>query len=141
MSECVAHLNITARAFSPILRRGLERARALGERPAGRYRRDPVGWALWASMGPPVRIRTRTVSAFLPGGDQSRDTLVADFNRLQDAQVMLLEEADGLPLSRIRIQSPFEQRVRYNLFACLGILARHQHRHLWQGERVWAEDD
>jgi len=28
--------------------------------------------------------------------------------------------------------------VRYNLFACFTILPLHQHRHLWQAERVWA---
>jgi len=27
--------------------------------------------------------------------------------------------------------------VRYNLYACFTILPRHQHRHLWQAERVW----
>ncbi len=25
----------------------------------------------------------------------------------------------------------------YNLFACLTILPRHQHRHLWQAEQAW----
>jgi len=40
-------------------------------------------------------------------------------------------------LSQVRVTSPFNARVRYNLYACFTILPRHQHRHLWQAERVW----
>jgi len=39
----------------------------------------------------------------------------------------------------VRVTSPFNARVRYNLYACFTILPRHQHRHLWQAERVWGE--
>jgi hypothetical protein len=31
--------------------------------------------------------------------------------------------------------------VRYNLYSCFTILPRHQHRHLWQAERVWGKKD
>jgi hypothetical protein len=27
--------------------------------------------------------------------------------------------------------------LTYNLFACLTILPRHQHRHFWQAEQAW----
>jgi hypothetical protein len=45
-----------------------------------------------------------------------------------------VHEAEGLPLHRVKIVSPFNARVRYNLFSALSILPRHQHRHLWQAE-------
>jgi hypothetical protein len=50
--------------------------------------------------------------------------------------VRSVEEADGLALGRIRITSPFDSRLRYNLFSCLTILPRHQQRHIWQAEQV-----
>jgi hypothetical protein len=48
-------------------------------------------------------------------------------------------QADGLPLTAVRVTSPFNPRARHNLYACFTILPRHQHRHLWQAERVWPE--
>ncbi|MHB1298728.1 MAG: VOC family protein [Gemmatimonadaceae bacterium] len=55
VGECVAHLNLTARAFLPLLDVALEQARALGGAAPRRYRHDPLGWLLWLSSGPPAR--------------------------------------------------------------------------------------
>lgn len=40
-----------------------------------------------------------------------------------------------LAIDRVRIRSPFV-RVRYDLISTLSIIARHQHRHLWQAGQV-----
>src|SRR6059036_233691 len=139
VAECVAHLNLTSTAYLPLLREAIARARTLGVAAPGRYRRDPVGWLLWRTMGPPVRVRLKTLARFLPSGAVAPAVLVAEFERLQRAQLDLLAQADGLPLSQVRVTSPFNARVRYNLYACFTILPRHQHRHLWQAEQVWGE--
>jgi hypothetical protein len=137
VAECVAHLNLTSRAYLPLLRDGITEGRRLARQgPARRYRRDFMGWLMWRSAGPPVRIRTSTTAPFLPQAEIQTAELLADFARLQDAQLTLLGEADGLPLERVQIVSPFDRRIRYNLYACFTILPRHQHRHLWQAERV-----
>lgn len=138
VAECVAHLNLTAREFLPLLRDAIARARTVEQRAVRRYRRDLVGWLLWRTMAPPVRVRLKTIPRFVPQGPAARDALVAEFHRFQAAQLDCLTQADGLPLSRVHVTSPFNARVRYNLYACLTILPRHQHRHLWQAERVWA---
>jgi len=137
VGECVSHLNLTSAAFVPVLRNGLARARQLGGPPPRRYRRGPIGWLLWRGAGPPVRVRVKTTAPFVPRGDASAESLVDEFARLQAEQIACARDADGLPLGRVRIASPFDRRVKYNLFACLTILPRHQHRHLWQAERVW----
>jgi len=137
VSECVAHLNLTSEAYLPLLQRGVVEARELDRPGPSRYRRDVAGWLLWATMGPPVRIRTRTTAAFIPAALATPDALVAEFERWQDALMAVLHAASGLPLGEVRIASPFNPRLRYNLYACLTILARHQHRHLWQAEHVW----
>jgi hypothetical protein len=62
---------------------------------------------------------------------------MAEFDRLQEEQIAFVRQADGLPLGRVKIISPFNARLRYNLFACFSILPRHQHRHLRQAERAW----
>lgn len=139
VAECVAHLNLTAKAYLPLLRAGLEQARALGGPAPGRYRRDPVGWLLWRMAGPPVRLRTRTPARFVPESVAPAARLLEEFVRLQAEQVAAVRDADGLPLGAVRITSPFDGRVRYNLYSCLTILPPHQHRHLWQAERVLEE--
>ena len=140
MAECVEHLNLTATAYLPVIQGALERGRASGRRTGTprRYRRDPVGWLLWRMAGPPVRHRVKTTSAFIPSAVRPVPDMVAEFDRLQDAQIRCVAEADGLPLGRLWIKSPFNQRIRYNVYACLTILPPHQQRHLWQAEQVTA---
>jgi len=138
VSECVAHLNLTSPGMLPKLEAALDEARRLPPAKSTRYRRDPVGWMLWRTMGPPVRFRVSTTAAFVPVGDATPRELVADFLELQRAQLRCVTAADGLALAKVRIQSPFAERVRYNLFAALSILPRHQLRHLWQADNVAA---
>jgi hypothetical protein len=138
VAECVAHLNLTARAFIPLVGEGLAEARRLGGPAPRRYRRDPIGWLLWRTAGPPVRIRVRTTAPFVPEALGPVSAMLETFAEDQARQIQAVRRADGLPLGQVRIASPFDPRLRYNLYACLTILPRHQHRHLWQAERVLA---
>ncbi|MBW3628849.1 MAG: DinB family protein [Gemmatimonadetes bacterium] len=145
VAECVAHLNLTSQAYLPLLRDGIDRARALGTAAPERYRLDLVGGMIALAAGPMPRIgsvrfgRSRTTPAFVPSGVLPRGHLLAEFDRLQEAQVALTAEADGLPLDQVKVASPFDARARYNLYSCFVILPRHQQRHLEQAERVWSD--
>jgi len=132
--ECVAHLNLTSVAMLPLMRQGLDEARRSGAQAGARYRRDVIGWLLWKGISSPGRFKSKTAAAFVPTGDRPAAETVAEFERLQADVIVLVREADGLPIDRVKIASPFDARARYNLFSALSILARHQHRHLWQAE-------
>ena len=134
--ECVAHLNLTSAAFLPLLRGGLDQARRTRHTPGARYRRDMVGWLLWRMVSAPGRYKTKTTAPFVPSGHRPADELVAEFERYQAAQIALTREADGLAIDRVKVVSPFNPRIRYTIFSALSILARHQHRHLWQAEQA-----
>jgi hypothetical protein len=134
--ECVAHLSLTALQFLPLIRRGLEQAAAIGGGAPARYRRDLSGWILWRTAPPPVRFRVRTAAPFVPSGTEPRAELLAAFDRLQAEQLECVAQADGRPIGQVKITSPFDPRLRYNLYACLTILPRHQERHIWQAEQV-----
>jgi hypothetical protein len=143
VAECVAHLNLTSRAYVPALRKALDEARTVGAPAPRHYRRTMMGWMLSATTGPlpaigRVRIgRVRTAPAFVPQGDLPKAALVADFEGLQRDQFAIVREADGLPLDRVRVPSAFVERVSYDAYSALLILPRHQHRHLQQAEFVW----
>jgi len=134
--ECVAHLNLTALAMLPLLRQGIEDARRRGGAPRPRYRRDLVGWLLWHAISAPGRFKSKTTPAFVPSSDRPAADVVAEFRRLQEEQIALTRAADGLPIDRVKMSSPFNAKVRYNIFSALAILPRHQHRHLWQAEQA-----
>ena len=135
IGECIAHLNLTSAAYVPLLRSALDEARYSGYRAPRRYRLDPIGWLLWKGISYPGKMKSKTSAPFVPSGEQPKGQTSAEFERLQAQILALAREADGLPLHRVKIASPFDSRVRYNLFSALAIFARHQHRHLWQAER------
>ncbi len=137
-AECVAHLNLTSAAFVPLLHEALVDARRLGGAVPARYRRDVWGWLVAKLAGPSRRFRTKTAPAFVPTSDRPIDELVAEFERLQADHVRCLHEADGVPLHRIRIRSPFEARVQYSLYSAFAVIPAHQQRHLSQAEEAAA---
>ena len=134
--ECVAHLNLTSRALLPLLHDGLRHAADIPNRPALRYRRDIVGWMVWTLLAPSNGLRTRTLPAFVPTGDAPLETVCAEFAQLQAEIIACVRSADGLPIDRVLLRSPFDARVRCNLYAALTLIPRHQHRHASQAERV-----
>jgi len=143
VAECVAHLNLTSRAYPARLRAALNDARSLGATAPRRYRRDFAGWLLSLFTGPLPGIgrfrfgRMATKAPFVPTGVLPRAQVIAEFDRLQAEQIAIAREADGLPIDRVKIVSPFDERMRYNAYSALVILPRHQHRHLDQAENVW----
>lgn len=137
-AECVAHLNLTAEAYLPLLDRALDEARSLGGGMPRRLRKDFFGWLIWKSSAPTGGMKVSTTPSFVPAADLPIDELVADFDRLQREQVERTRAADGLPIHRVKITSVFNERVRYSTYSALSILAVHQHRHLAQAERALA---
>ncbi len=143
VAECVAHLNRTGEAYLPLISAGLEEARGLDEPARARYRRDRLGWVLSLFMGPVRRIgrfrlgAVQTTPDFMPERGLPRAELVAEFDRLQGAQMEVLRGADQHPIDRVWITSPFDSRLRYNLYSTFVILTKHQLRHVVQAELVW----
>lgn len=135
-AECVAHLNLTSAAILPLLWAGLQQARGHRGPTAARYRRDAVGWLIWKLVSPAGRVKTTTVSAFVPDGVEPAACLMTDFERLQEDAISCAREAAGLPIDRVKVVSPFDARLKYNLYAALSLVPRHQHRHLLQAERA-----
>jgi hypothetical protein len=137
IGECVAHLNLTSAAYLPAIRAALASAPA---RPSGapmtRIRRDPAGWLLWRMLAPPVRFRVRTTAPFIPQAVAPPRTLIAEFERWQRDLIGCVPEAAARELRDVRLPSPFNPRVRYNVYSTLTIVSRHQHRHLWQAEQA-----
>jgi hypothetical protein len=141
-ADCVEHLNITSRAYLPLLRDASVEARQLRADPTTHYKRDPLGWFLSMMIGPMRRIgklrllKVKTLPPFVPKGSQPRSQILSEFVRLQGELITLIRSADGLPLDRVKIVSPFGGRMRYSAYSAMVIVARHEHRHIDQAEEA-----
>jgi DinB family protein len=140
-ADCVEHLNLTSRAYVPLIRNASAEARQL-RTPVDHYRMDALGWFFSMMVGPMRHlgkiklVKVKTTPPFVPKGGQSRDALLSEFLRLQSDMITLVRTADGLPLDRVKIVSPFGGRVKYSAYSGLVIVARHQHRHIDQAEEA-----
>jgi len=104
-----------------------------------RYRMDFIGTALRWSLEPPYRIKTPTTPGFRPASVTDRRTVLADFLAQQRAVADVVAQSQGRNISAIKITSPFNDKIRYNVFAALRVITTHNRRHLWQAERALAK--
>lgn len=138
VGECLAHLNVVAGAYAPVLEEALEGAAPRGEppfhygwlarrfieanRPGGRALRTP------RAMRPPEAGAAR--SALDP------EATLTTFDRLTDRMIAAVARGDGLDLAHLRVASPFLRILRLPAGAFLDALGQHALRHVAQARRV-----
>ena len=72
----------------------------------------------------------------MPKSAGPKGAILAEFERLQGDLSDRIRSASGLDLNELRIGSPFNARLSYNVYAAFCILLAHERRHLWQAERA-----
>jgi hypothetical protein len=143
--ECVAHLNLTSEAYIPRIRKAIEEARTMPPKTGGAYRPDLIGRIFGKLVGPIPKIgklrigKVRTTPAFVPNANLPKQQLLSEFKRLQLELMRQVRECDGLPIDKVKIVSPFGEKIHYDCYSALVLLPRHQERHLEQAELVWSE--
>lgn len=137
-AECISHLSISTEMFLPVLRGALDDARKRNLTSPKQPKMDLIGRVLRWFLEPPIRAKTKTAAPFVPKSVRAKAEAFGEFAALQSKLQELLSAARGLDLSKIRIVSPFDKRVKYNLYSAFRILVAHQRRHLWQAEQAVA---
>src|SRR5687768_8410286 len=131
-AECISHLSISSESFLPVLRAALDDARKRNLTSAKNPKMDLLGRILRWFLEPPIRAKTKTTAPFVPRAVRAKADAFGEFASLQSKLSELLNAARGLDLGRVKIVSPFDKRVKYNVFSAFRILIAHQRRHLWQ---------
>jgi hypothetical protein len=134
VAECLIHLNMTSRAFLPLIKDAIGSGRERKLFRSAPYRLDFLGWLLWWAAT--VRLPIKTTEPFVPDRGQSKNAVLSDLDALQDQLIGCLNEAEGLDLAKLRVVSPFDSRIKYNLYSCLRLIPAHQRQHLRQAEQV-----
>ena len=137
-AECVAHLSISTEMFLPVLRRAIDDTRQSGASAAEDPKMDVLGRILRWFLEPPVRSRMKTKPAFVPKSTRAKGEAFAEFGSAQTQLTALLRSSRDLPVGKVKVVSPFNKRVKYNVYSAFLIVAAHQRRHLWQAEQAVA---
>ena len=136
IGECLTHLNITSERFIPLIDDAIRDGRARKLEGNGPYGKGLIGWALQRFLEPPYKMKTKTPAAFLPAAVDPMPETLERFDYLQQELQVRIDRSAGLALDRLRLVSPFDARMKYNLYATFCMIAAHQRRHLWQAEQV-----
>jgi hypothetical protein len=138
IARCIEHLNMTSEAYVPLFRDAFKDARAralIAKDPS--YGLDLWGWLLVKSCDEPPRFSMKTPDEFVPPTIEPKDKVVTEYDVLQADLIAFLDEAADLALGKIKITSPFNEKIKYNAYSAFRLIPAHQRRHLWQAERVF----
>jgi len=102
----------------------------------GPFRRDFMGWMLCKFVEPPYKRKIDTPPKFNPQEVRSPDNVLADWDRLQRELGNRIDAAEGLALNKVKVVSPFFDKMQYNLLSALLVIPAHQRRHIWQADQV-----
>jgi hypothetical protein len=136
-SECIAHINLSTELFLPVLGPAIDDAKSrklLAKKPP---KMDLLGRILRWFLEPPTRQRLKTSARFVPRSIRAKSESFAEFVALQNQLIDLARAARGIDLGK-RIISPFDKRLKFNLYSAFRIVAAHERRHLWQAEQAVA---
>lgn len=135
-AECLAHLSISSEMFLPVLRKAIDGARA--RKTKRKPKMDVIGRVMAWFLEPPIRRRMATAAPFVPKSTRARNEAFGEFVTLQEKLIDLLRDAREVDFGT-KVVSPFDRRVRYNLYSAFRIIAAHERRHLWQAEQAVGE--
>jgi hypothetical protein len=139
-AECLSHLSISSEMFIPVLESALKdgRSRGLVAKSKSKPKMDVMGRVLRWFLEPPIRRRVKTVGRFVPRSVRAKAEAFGEFASYQSRLTEIIQSARDLDLNKIRVVSPFDKRVKYNVYSAFRILVTHQRRHLWQAEQAVA---
>ncbi|MBZ5610287.1 MAG: DinB family protein [Acidobacteriia bacterium] len=140
-AECIEYLNLTARAYLPLIEPGIRELRERKQFSSSPYRMERKARFLAWLLEPPVHFRMPTSAPFQPVNLPDPARVIPDFAGLQDKLLEQLRLAGGLALDQYQIASPFAKNVRYNLYSAFVLIAVHERRHLWQADQAVAARD
>jgi len=81
--------------------------------------------------------RVKTTAPFVPAASAPKLELVAEFKRIQLELIAMAKESEGMAIDKVKIASPFGEKIHYTVYSAFIILPRHEERHIQQAELVW----
>jgi hypothetical protein len=135
-AKCIAHLNLSNRAYLPLLDSAIEELREKKLSSDGPFRMNWNTLLLKYWLEPPSRLRLPTGASFQPMEVKEPTAVLEEFQTISKAFEDSLNSARGLALDRVKFVSPFAEKVKYSAYAAFVLIMAHDRRHLWQAEQA-----
>jgi hypothetical protein len=145
VSQCIEHLNVTARAYLPALDEGIASAIRAGVYGSGPFTYNVVGRLMVRSMQPPPFWRFKAPVIFRPPAapqtQRTRSEIMAGFRGYQVQYIDRLRQANGVDLAKAKVVSPANRLLHLSLGSGFALQIAHERRHLWQARQVVSRPD
>jgi hypothetical protein len=135
-AECIAHLNLSNRAYLPRLDSAIEQLREKKVLESGPFHLNWNARLLKYWLEPPSRLKLPTGAPFVPMAVKDLAAVVGEFQTVCHALEEKLNSARGLGPDRVKLVSPFAKSVQYNVYSAFVLITAHNRRHLWQAQRA-----
>jgi hypothetical protein len=100
------------------------------------FKHSLIGRLIIKSVKPSTKMKVKTPVAFNPINSSIEENIVHNFLEMHKTIMELIAKCKSVDLSGIKIHSPFNKLVRYNLGDSFKITMLHSRRHIQQAERV-----
>jgi len=135
VGQCLEHLCISNEVYVGPM------AESLGDRPTGPVDEITPGWfGRWfirKYIEPTTqKARARAPRKIAPIAKDLDSSILDRFIASNSSVRDLIARAKGHDVNRVRFKNPFVPLIRFTVGTGLQIIARHNHRHLLQAERV-----
>jgi hypothetical protein len=135
-AECIAHLNLSNRAYLPLLDSAIEQLRGKKVSGSGPFHLNWNARLLKYWLEPPSRLRLPTGPPFQPIAVKDLAAALGEFQATGKVLEEKLNSARGLALDRVKLVSPFAKNLKYNAYSAFVLITAHNRRHLWQAEQA-----
>jgi hypothetical protein len=136
VADCMNHLMVTGGHSLASIRRALVDARTRGILGRGPFRHGILGNWFVRLMDAPPPMKFKAPKAYRPAPELSAPEIINGFFALQHDLARALVEADGLDLSRVKVENPVTRWFRLSLGQEFALTMAHERRHVWQAWRV-----
>lgn len=136
IAECFDHLNVTGKLYGATIDEKISEASSRQWFSRGPFRHGWLGNLLVRLTEPPVKLKVKAPSQFIPRAYQLVDVVANEFMWTQNQFIVRLRDANGIDLARIKIPSPVSDLLKLTLGQVFGLMTAHERRHLWQARQV-----
>jgi hypothetical protein len=122
ISECLAHLNVTAGLDLPVIAAEMERGRNAGMTGQGPFRYGFFSRWFVGFMDAPPKFRVGAPKVYQPQAGLLKHKVMPEFLSNHGRMLELLTQANGLDLARIKVASPAGP-IKFSLGQRIALLA------------------
>jgi len=136
IGECLSHMNIINSGEPKPIEAAIADARARGIVSPGPYRYGFLSTWFVKNMDERPKRKFKAPKYYQPPPDSDPAKTLDEYRRTSAAIAALMEKANGLDLSKVKVPLIQPKWAKMPLGARFALLTAHDRRHLWQAEQV-----